>query len=210
MKSRTLYFTAPRQIEIREHSLPALAPDQVLVETICSAISPGSEMLIYRGQFPKGLPDSDDYVSSGLHYPLAYGYANVGRVIGIGKSVGREWEGRLVFAFQPHTSHFVATPDRLLPIPDAHSSETACILPNMETAINLVQDAAPILGERVLVLGQGVIGILVTALLKEFPLETLVSADHYELRRKASPAKYSLDSSQAKFHEQARPLLKSG
>ena len=131
MKSRTLYFTAPCQIEIREHSLPALAPDQALVETICSAISPGSEMLIYRGQFPKDLPDSDDYVSSGLHYPLAYGYANVGRVIKIGKSVEREWEGRLVFALQPHTSHYVTTPNGLLPIPDPITPETACFLPNM-------------------------------------------------------------------------------
>src|SRR3990172_269948 len=210
MKSRTLYFTAPCQIEIREHSLPALAPDQALVETICSAISPGSEMLIYRGQFPKGLPDSDDYVSSGLHYPLAYGYANVGRVIGIGKSVGREWEGRLVFAFQPHTSHFVATPDRLLPIPDAHSSETACILPSMETAVNLVQDAAPILGERVLVLGQGVIGLLTAALLHEFPLETIVTADCYPYRRQASldlGVTASLDPNTADFLNQLRRAL---
>jgi threonine dehydrogenase-like Zn-dependent dehydrogenase len=56
----------------------------------------------------------------------------------------------------------------------------------METAVNLIQDAAPILGERVLVLGQGVIGLLVASLLKEFPLEMLVTADCYELRRKAS------------------------
>jgi Threonine dehydrogenase and related Zn-dependent dehydrogenases len=56
----------------------------------------------------------------------------------------------------------------------------------METAVNLIQDAAPILGERVLVMGQGVVGLLVTSLLKEFPLETLVTADCYELRRKAS------------------------
>jgi threonine dehydrogenase-like Zn-dependent dehydrogenase len=56
----------------------------------------------------------------------------------------------------------------------------------METAVNLVQDAAPILGERVLVMGQGVVGLLVASLLKEFPLETLVTADPYPLRRKAS------------------------
>jgi len=56
----------------------------------------------------------------------------------------------------------------------------------METAVNLVQDAAPILGERVLVLGQGVIGLLVAALLNEFPLEVLITLDRYELRRSAS------------------------
>ena len=58
--------------------------------------------------------------------------------------------------------------------------------PNMETAVNLVQDAAPIFGERVLVLGQGIIGLLTASLLREFPLETLVTADPYEMRRKAS------------------------
>ncbi len=56
----------------------------------------------------------------------------------------------------------------------------------METAVNLVQDAAPIIGERVLVLGQGMLGLLAAALLHEFPLERLVSADRYELRRKVS------------------------
>jgi threonine dehydrogenase-like Zn-dependent dehydrogenase len=56
----------------------------------------------------------------------------------------------------------------------------------METAVNFVQDAAPILGERALVLGQGIIGLLTASLLAEFPLETLVTADCYELRRDAS------------------------
>ena len=76
----------------------------------------------------------------------------------------------------------------------------------METAVNLVQDAAPILGERVLVLGQGVIGLLTTALLKEFPLETLVTADHYLLRREASLGlgiTASLDPTAADFCEKA-------
>jgi threonine dehydrogenase-like Zn-dependent dehydrogenase len=58
----------------------------------------------------------------------------------------------------------------------------------METAVNLIQDAGPILGERVLVLGQGVVGLLAASLLREFPLETLITSDMYELRRKASLA----------------------
>jgi threonine dehydrogenase-like Zn-dependent dehydrogenase len=89
-------------------------------------------------------------------------------------------------AFQPHTSHFIAKPETLFPIPDSLVPESACFLPNMETAVNLVQDGAPILGERVLVLGQGVVGLLTASLLKEFPLEKLVTVDRYMLRRKAS------------------------
>ncbi|HUI88509.1 MAG TPA: zinc-binding alcohol dehydrogenase [Anaerolineales bacterium] len=187
MQRRTIYFTAPGRVELREESISGPGTNEVLVETICSAISAGTEMLVFRGQFPNKV-DAIDSISSGRHYPTSYGYANVGRVAQIGKSVSREWEQRLVFSFQPHTSHFVINSESLLPIPDALSAEAACFLPNMETAVNLVQDAAPILGERVLVLGEGVIGLLTTALIREFPLETLVTADRYPLRRAASLA----------------------
>ena len=175
-------------MELREETLPALGADDVLVETTCSAISAGTEMLIYQGRFPRDL-ETDSVISTlrgGFKYPLAYGYASVGKVVEVGKQVNTEWLNRLVFAFQSHTSHFVSKPESLFPVPHPLQSETACFLPNMETAINLVQDAAPIFGERVLVLGQGVIGLLTTSLLAEFPLDTLVTTDCYKLRRKAS------------------------
>ena len=172
-------------MEICEESLPALGADDVLVETICSAISAGTEMLIYRGQFPQ-LADAHDNLSSDLKYPLAYGYASVGRIKETGPQVDRSLLNNLVFGFQPHTTHFIARMDSLILIPASLPAEAGCFLPNMETAVNLVQDAAPILGERALVLGQGVIGLLVAALLHEFPLETLVTSDCYEIRRLAS------------------------
>jgi 2-desacetyl-2-hydroxyethyl bacteriochlorophyllide A dehydrogenase len=205
MHRRTIYFTAPRQVELREEPLPALGADEVLVETICSAVSAGTEMMIYRGEFPKQI-DAVDSISSGIHYPTKYGYSNIGRVKEIGATVNGEWKDKFVFSFQPHTSHFITNPYSLFPIPESLSPEAACFLPNMETAVNLVQDAAPILGERVLVLGQGVIGLLTTALLKEFPLETLITADHYPLRREASLAlgvTASLDPTMADFCEKA-------
>jgi threonine dehydrogenase-like Zn-dependent dehydrogenase len=131
------------------------------------------------------LADTHDGVSNDLNYPLAYGYACVGIIKEIGKEVNREWLNKKVFAFQPHTSHFVAHPSSLISIPDFLSPEAACFLPNMETAVNLVQDGAPILGERVLVLGQGIIGLLTASLLSEFPLESLITVDRFELRREA-------------------------
>ncbi|MBM4426248.1 MAG: zinc-binding alcohol dehydrogenase [Chloroflexi bacterium] len=187
-KAKTLFFTAPKQVEIRETSLPEIQGDEVLVETICSAISAGTEMLVYCGQFPQ-LTDAHDAVSSELAYPLAYGYACVGRVKEIGKEVNREWENRLVFSFQPHTSHFVTKAEYLFPVPHSLSPENVSFLPNMETAVNLVQDGAPILGERVLVLGQGIIGLLTASLLSEFPLEKLTVVDQFELRKEALKAK---------------------
>jgi 2-desacetyl-2-hydroxyethyl bacteriochlorophyllide A dehydrogenase len=183
-KVQNLFFTAPKKIEIRESTLPVLKENEVLVKTLCSAISAGTEMLVYRGQFPH-LADAHDNVSDDLNYPLAYGYACVGRVLEAGKLVNRKIVNQLVFAFHPHASHFITQPDSLIPIPNSLNPETACFLPNMETAVNLVQDGAPILGERVLVLGQGVVVLLSASLLSEFPLESLAVVDRFELRRNA-------------------------
>jgi threonine dehydrogenase-like Zn-dependent dehydrogenase len=170
-------------------------------------------MLVYRGQFPREQVDSHDELSSNLKYPLQYGYACVGVVRETGKRVDRSWLDKTIFAFQTHISNFIATPDSVIPVPNNISPERACFLPNMETAVNFLHDASPILGERVLVMGQGTVGLLTAALLCEFPLETLVTTDNYELRRKASldtGCSASLDPSQPKFHEEAQALLESG
>lgn len=220
MKRKSLYFTAPRQVEIREETLPVLGAEEVLVETTCSAISAGTEMLIYQGCFPQdpatmlsaGL-EVDSVISSlrgGLKYPLEFGYACVGTVKEAGENVDRSWRDKMVFAFQPHTSHFVTRPESLLPVPGTLRPETACFLPNMETAVNLVQDAAPILGECVLVFGQGVIGLLTASLLAEFPLNTLVTADCHKLRRDASlklDVSNSLDPNSESFQNEIQEVM---
>jgi 2-desacetyl-2-hydroxyethyl bacteriochlorophyllide A dehydrogenase len=185
VRRKTIYFTAPGKVELREEPLPALGANEVLVETICSAISAGTEMLVYRGKFPQ-LQDSQDRSSSDLKYPFPYGYASAGRIKEIGAELDKSLLDRLVIGFQPHASCFITRPASLIFAPASFSAETCSFLPNMETAVNLVQDAAPILGERILVMGQGVVGLLAASLLKEFPLEALVTADPYPLRRKAS------------------------
>jgi 2-desacetyl-2-hydroxyethyl bacteriochlorophyllide A dehydrogenase len=210
---RTVYFTAPRQIEIRTESLAAPADGEVLVETICSAISAGTEMLVYRGQFARGLADAHDALSSRIDYPVAYGYACVGAVKETGKHVDPAWRDKLVFAFQPHTTHFVLPAAALIPLPENISPKTACFLPNMETAVNLIQDAAPIIGERVMVFGQGIVGLLTTALLMEFPLAARLVADRYPLRRAAALAlgvTAAFDPEADGFHDEARILLERG
>jgi 2-desacetyl-2-hydroxyethyl bacteriochlorophyllide A dehydrogenase len=208
---RSLYFTAPQQVEIREETLPIPAPDEVQVETICSAISPGTEMLIYRGEFPNIPIDTHfESLSKIFSYPLNYGYACVGRVKEIGKQVDKQWEDRLVFSFQPHRSHFLVKPKSLLIVPENMEPETAAFLPNMETAVNIVQDAAPILGERVMLFGQGIVGLLTAALLAEFPLTTLITVDRFALRRNASLAlgvQASLDPGDPNFQSSAKSLL---
>jgi len=186
MKAKTLFFTSPRQVSVQEQPLPKMGEDQVLVQTQFSLISPGTEMLIYHGQFPRGLADPNDPYSSNLNYPLKFGYACAGRVIEVGKNVDPGWLDQQVFAFQPHASHFFASPESLYLVPEGCTPERACFLANMETAVNLVQDAAPILGECAMVFGQGIVGLLTAALLAEFPLQATVTADRYLSRREAS------------------------
>jgi 2-desacetyl-2-hydroxyethyl bacteriochlorophyllide A dehydrogenase len=183
---KILYFIAPGQVELREEPIPTLTAGQVLVRTCISAISAGTEMLLYRGQLPADADTLNDTLSNGLQYPTPYGYACVGMVEEMGRSVRSELRDRLVFAFQPHCSYFVADADLLIEVPSGISDEDAAFLPNAETAVNLVQDAAPILGERVLVFGQGVVGLLTSMLLRQFPLACLMSAERYEIRRQAS------------------------
>jgi len=162
----------------------------VRVRTRLSAISPGTEMLIYRGQMPQGLAADEalEALAGPLAYPLKYGYAAVGQVTDLGAGVDDSWAGRWVFAFQPHQACFVAAVDSLLPVPEGIPPERAAFLPNMETAINFLLDGAPLLGERVVVLGQGVVGLLTTALLARFPLAALVVFDRYALRRETALA----------------------
>jgi 2-desacetyl-2-hydroxyethyl bacteriochlorophyllide A dehydrogenase len=185
-EARALVFTSPRTVAVRAVPRPKPGPGEALVENMVSAISSGSELLVYRGQFVADGPDPHDEISSGLQYPLSYGYASVGRVAALGTSVDPHWMERLVFGFHPHGSHFIERAEQLLPVPEGQTAESACFLPSMETAANLVQDAAPILGERALVLGQGVVGLLTAALLRQFPLSSLVTSDLHGLRREAS------------------------
>ena len=212
MNSAAVYFTAPGRVEVRAEPVPSVGAGHVLVETVLSAISAGTEMLIYRGQFPRELNDSHDQVSSDLHYPLCYGYASVGRIAALGDGVDAAWQDRPVFSFSPHRSHYIASPDTLMPIPEGLSPTNAVFLPNMETAVNLVQDAEPLLGECALVLGQGVVGLLAASLLREFPVQRLVTADRYDLRRRSSMhigADASLDPTFDDFREAALRQLPS-
>jgi len=188
MTRRALYFTAPGEVDLREEPIPEPAADQLLVRTELSAISPGTELLVYNGNVPTELAaDSNlDALSGSLSYPLKYGYAAVGVVEAVGDGVDADWLGRRVFAFHPHESHFCATVEELHPIPEGISAEQATLLPTVETAATLVQDGAPKLGERVVVFGQGLVGLVTTALLGGFPVERLVTVDYSADRRARS------------------------
>ncbi len=212
MLRQALYFLGPAQVEVRNEPLPEPGPGQVLVKTLVSAISPGTEMLVYRNQFPAEVSVDATIASlaGAFHYPLKYGYAAVGRVMASGSQVPGGWTDRLVFAFHPHESHFLATPEELLPVPEGVTPEVASLLPNMETAANFILDGAPLLGEQVVVFGQGIVGLLLTTLLAKMPLAGLLTLDLFPRRRLASErlgAHASLDPAASQILTKLRSML---
>lgn len=181
-----LWFTAPFKVEAREATLNAPGPGEVLVRSLYSAVSAGTELLLYRGQLPESM-SLDSTLESLQHssqYPVQFGYACVGEVQQIGSGVDPAWKGQRVFSFQPHASHFIAPPEQLIAVPDDVSAQAAVFLPNMETAVNLVQDGRPLIGERVVVLGQGVVGLLLSGVLAQHPLASLVAVEGQPQRQK--------------------------
>ena len=186
VKRRAVLFTAPGAVEVCREEMAPPQGDELLVETVVSAISAGTEMLFYRGQVPAGMSadSSIEGLTDAVSYPLKYGYACVGRICEAvcpptrkGKTAGVDGQidaagkedSRYYFAFHPHESHFCASPEALLPVPEGMAPAQAALLPNAETAVNLVMDGAPLVGERVLVMGLGIVGLLTTALLAQFP-----------------------------------------
>jgi 2-desacetyl-2-hydroxyethyl bacteriochlorophyllide A dehydrogenase len=189
MMNRRLIFEKPFDCRLQETPLPEVRENRLLVETRCSAISAGTEMLVFQGRFPPGMAVDaalPGYAGRAFAYPLAYGYAGVGRVVAAGPRADADWVGRRVFAFQPHQSHFAVPAAELVPVPDDVGDEDAVFLAAMETAVNLVLDGRPLVGERVLLLGQGVVGLLTTAVLARFPLAALAVMERWPLRRQAA------------------------
>ena len=187
---------------------------QVLVETLLSAVSPGTESLIYRGEFPGNISKDENIASlpGSFSYPMKYGYSAVGRVIDKGKDVDPQWKDRLVMAFNPHESHFLAEPEMLMPFPEditggwripAQYGDHGQFFNGWQTHF----------GEDVAVFGQGIVGLLTTALLSRIPLSSLVALDNFPMRRRASQeagASVCLDPGDEYIQEKLAEYLPNG
>lgn len=163
----SLWHVAPGRCELREERLRIPAPDEVQVRMIASGISRGTERLVHRGRVPESQHAAMrcPLQEGELSFPVKYGYAAVG-VVEHGPA---QWIGRRVFVLQPHQTRFVAPIAMCAPIPDAIPDRRAVLAANMETALNAMWDAAPRLGERAMVIGAGVVGLLCTFLLARIP-----------------------------------------
>lgn len=186
---RRVQFRVPREVEVIREDLDPPASDEVQVRTEYSAISPGTERLVYEGNAPRHL-DTDASIEAlkdgTFSYPLSYGYACVGTVERVGTAVGEEWEGARVFGFQPHASRFVASPESLVRLPTEAKMTDAVLIPSVETAVNFIMDGRPVIGERIVVFGLGVVGLLTTRLLANYPVSSIVTVDLLASRRQSS------------------------
>jgi len=181
MRARALWTVAPGGAEIRTHDLAAPAPDQALVVTRASGISRGTERLVFTGRVPESQwPAMRAPLQYGdFPHPVSYGYAAVG-VVRDGPAALRD---RRVFCLHPHHDAFLAPAAMCVPVPDAVPDRRAVMAANMETAVNVLWDARPLVGERVLVVGAGVVGLLTAFLLARMPGIDLAVCDVDASRR---------------------------
>ncbi|HLI19580.1 MAG TPA: zinc-binding alcohol dehydrogenase [Stellaceae bacterium] len=166
-EARAFWLAAPGRGEIRTAPLPARGEHDVLVRAQVSAISRGTEALVFQGRVP-----ASEYRTMRCPFqegqfpaPVKYGYASVGVVVEGPAAL----QGQRVFCLYPHQDFYVVPATATLLVPDNVPNERAALAPNMETAVNALWDAAPRLGDRVAIVGAGVVGCLVASLVAKIP-----------------------------------------
>ena len=158
---RALWVTAPGQVELRETPLAPRGPGDLLLRMLASGISRGTERLVLHGRVPETQRDTmrAPLQEGDFGFPVKYGYC----------AVGRTASGQRFFALAPHQELFLAPASLCAALPDALPTARAVLGANMETALNILWDARPLAGERALVIGAGIIGLLTAFLLARIP-----------------------------------------
>jgi 2-desacetyl-2-hydroxyethyl bacteriochlorophyllide A dehydrogenase len=183
-----VWFPHARQVELRHEDVPAPGAGEVRVRTIASGLSQGTEMLVYRGQVPPELALDLPTFRGSFRFPVKYGYATTGRVVEVGAAVRNVREGDLVFVHHPHQTEFVVPASMAVRLPQDLAAESGVLFANAETAINVLLDAHPHLGERIMIFGQGVVGLLLTQLARMAGATNVITVDPVDRRRAVSTA----------------------
>ncbi|MFJ3669776.1 zinc-binding alcohol dehydrogenase [Streptomyces sp. NPDC090106] len=165
--ANAFWLSSPGEGEIREVTLVAPAEGEVLVRALYSGVSRGTETLVFRG----GVPESQREVmrapfqEGDFPAPVKYGYLSVGEV----EEGPADLVGRTVFCLYPHQTRYVVPAAAVTVVPDGVPASRAILAGTVETAVNALWDAAPLVGDRIAVVGGGMIGCSVAALLARFP-----------------------------------------
>jgi 2-desacetyl-2-hydroxyethyl bacteriochlorophyllide A dehydrogenase len=182
-RATAVWFAAPGVVELRDEPLRAPGAGELQVAAIASAISHGTEMLVYRGQVPRDLALDLPSFAGGFDFPLKYGYATVGRALRVGPGVAGFEPGDLIFALHPHQTAYVVPAALAWRLPPDLPAERGLFVANLETALNALLDEPVRLGERVVVFGQGTVGLLIGLLARRNGAGRLIVVDAYERRR---------------------------
>jgi 2-desacetyl-2-hydroxyethyl bacteriochlorophyllide A dehydrogenase len=188
LKARALWFTFPREVALCAEPVPPPGPGEVRVETIASAVSAGTEMLVYRGEVPQDLRLDLPTLAGSYAFPIKYGYAAAGHILDTGSGVDHLSPGDPVFVHHPHQDVFLVPARMPVRLPDDLDPELGVFAANLETALNVVHDTPLRLGETVLIFGQGVVGLLVALLLKLAGAGQVLVVDPLEERRRVALA----------------------
>ncbi|SCG46506.1 D-arabinose 1-dehydrogenase, Zn-dependent alcohol dehydrogenase family [Micromonospora echinaurantiaca] len=166
-EAHAFWLRAPGQGEIRPVRLPAPGSDEVLVRTRFSGVSRGTETLVFAGRVPASQYAAmrAPFQEGDFPAPVKYGYLNVGEV----EQGPDDLRGRTVFCLHPHQTAYVVPASAVVPVPDAVPPARAVLAGTVETAVNALWDAPPLVGDRVSVVGGGMVGCSVAALLARFP-----------------------------------------
>ncbi|MGV9505329.1 zinc-dependent alcohol dehydrogenase [Streptomyces tendae] len=165
--ARAFWLEAPGRGAIREVELPVPGADEVLVRSLFSGVSRGTETLVFGGRVPENQYTAmrAPFQEGDFPGPVKYGYLNVGVV----QEGPERLVGRTVFSLHPHQTRYVVPAAAVTPVPAEVPAARAVLAGTVETAVNALWDAAPLVGDRVTVVGGGMVGCSVAALLARFP-----------------------------------------
>ena len=165
--ARAFWIAEPGRGELRGETLPEPAADEVVVRSIYSGISRGTEALVFEGRVPASERQRmrAPFQRGEFPAPVKYGYASVGEV----ERGPRELQGRNVFVLHPHQTRYVVPVGAVHALPDGVPAARAVLAANLETAINGVWDARPQVGDRITIVGAGTVGCLVAWIAGRIP-----------------------------------------
>ncbi|MDX2854134.1 zinc-binding alcohol dehydrogenase [Streptomyces sp. PA03-3a] len=165
--ARAFWLREPGEGEVRQTSLAEPGPGEVLVRSLYSGVSRGTETLVFRGGVPVSQHQAmrAPFQEGEFPGPVKYGYLNVGLV----EQGPPELLGRTVFCLYPHQTRYVVPATAVTPVPDDVPAGRAVLAGTVETAVNAVWDAGPQIGDRIAVVGAGMVGCSVAAVLAGVP-----------------------------------------
>lgn len=186
MVARHFWVEEPGRGAIRESVLPPLAQGAVRVRARASGVSRGTESLVFSGRVPAVLAQTMrcPFQEGTVPGPVKYGYSIAGEIVdGPADRIGTR-----VFCLHPHQTVFDVPADAAIPIPDSVPDRRAVLAANLETAVNALWDAPPLVGQRVTVIGLGTVGLLVAALARAIPGVQLEGIDPEPSRQRLADA----------------------